>query len=213
MTLLDQIKTYWNKAIETIPNAAEETVQKIKKSGEDNIKEIAGEISDRYNDIKQLTLLKQEISQLEQELKVCYIDLGKQAVRMSRWKKWDEKRLEELRQELGKVREMELKLQQKEMEYSELRKQRSDSYVVQKVSDELSEAGIVIDQCVVSGQSSLNGKKLMEIKLPADVLITAIKRGETVVVPDGKTRLLAGDLVTLSGNANSVDKVALLFKK
>ena len=209
MKLLEQIKSRWNKLLETIPDAAGEKAQRVKETGEENIKEIASILSNQYYDIKQLILLKQQISQLEQELKLHYTQLGKSAVKMSRWKKWDEDRLNEFRQELKKVRDVELKLQQKEIEYRELRKQRSDNYMVQKLSDEISEAGIIIDQCVVSEKSSVNGKKLMEIKLPHDVLIISIKRGENVIVPDGQTSLMAGDLVTLYGD-NEVKNVVSL---
>ncbi len=43
------------------------------------------------------------------------------------------------------------------------------------------------------------GKMIMEAGLPKDILIVMIKRGSDVVVPNGSTKLLPGDVLVLSG--------------
>ena len=43
-------------------------------------------------------------------------------------------------------------------------------------------------------------KKIMEAELPKDILIVMVKRGRDVVVPNGSTTLLPGDVLVLSGS-------------
>ncbi len=95
----------------------------------------------------------------------------------------------------------------KTIEYDRLKKERSDNYVVNKLSNELTEAGAVIDQVIVSEKSNATGKLLKEILLPKEALITAVKRKDEIIIPDGKTELLVGDLVTIVGKQEDVSKL------
>jgi Kef-type K+ transport system membrane component KefB/Trk K+ transport system NAD-binding subunit len=52
--------------------------------------------------------------------------------------------------------------------------------------------------------SGLEGKRLMDLKFPADVLVLAVRRDDELIVPHGTTRLLTGDHLTILGNLDSL---------
>ncbi len=57
----------------------------------------------------------------------------------------------------------------------------------------LRHAEIEIVEINVNPESSVVGKTLAEIQLPEDCVFSAITRGPEVIVPTGRTRILAGD--------------------
>ena len=59
----------------------------------------------------------------------------------------------------------------------------------------------------------IHGLALRELQLPCDVLILSIKRKGIVVLSHGYTRLRMGDIVTLVGSNDSLEKVFLRFEK
>ncbi len=60
---------------------------------------------------------------------------------------------------------------------------------------------------------NIHGLALRELQLPCDVLILSIKRDRNVVLSHGYTRLRIGDIVTIVGSNESLDKVMLRFEK
>ncbi len=59
----------------------------------------------------------------------------------------------------------------------------------------------------------IHGLALRELQLPCDVLILSLKRKGIVVLSHGYTRLRMGDIVTLVGSNESLEKVVLRFEK
>ena len=49
-------------------------------------------------------------------------------------------------------------------------------------------------------------KSLKELSLPKEALISAIKRNDEVIIPDGNSRILADDMVTIIGKKGDVKK-------
>ena len=47
----------------------------------------------------------------------------------------------------------------------------------------------------VDERSELAGKKVMEVRFPGDVLLTAIYRGKELIIPKGTTKIKAGDRI------------------
>ncbi|MDL2205485.1 NAD-binding protein [Eubacteriales bacterium OttesenSCG-928-N13] len=69
----------------------------------------------------------------------------------------------------------------------------------------IGEGRISIAQIPISQAAPVVDKKLWEIKLPKEVIIGCIMRGEKNIVPRGDTRILAGDvLVLISSNEHEV---------
>ena len=56
---------------------------------------------------------------------------------------------------------------------------------------------------------SLHGILLRDLKLPSDVIMLSLRRGEQVVIPHGYTRLRRHDFLTVVGSQESLDKVSL----
>ena len=51
----------------------------------------------------------------------------------------------------------------------------------------------------------------MERVLPKEALISVIKRGDEIIIPDGHTILQTGDQVTVIGKAEDDEKIAKRF--
>lgn len=59
---------------------------------------------------------------------------------------------------------------------------------------------------------NLFGIALRNLRLPSDVLVLSVKRGGQLIISHGYTRLRKGDVVTIVGSLESLNKVSLLFK-
>ncbi len=57
--------------------------------------------------------------------------------------------------------------------------------------------------------SNFHGLTLRDLRLPSDVIILAVTRGDHPIISHGYTRLRLGDIVTLVGSNASLDKVRL----
>jgi Trk K+ transport system NAD-binding subunit len=60
--------------------------------------------------------------------------------------------------------------------------------------------------------ADLDGITLRELRLPLDMLILSVRRGQQVLVTHGHTQLKLGDKITLFGMANKLDEVLLRFE-
>jgi len=77
---------------------------------------------------------------------------------------------------------------------------------------ERKDAKTIIETAVFMG-SMLDGKKIKEMEWPPYCLVVGIKRGETEIIPDGDTKMLAGDyLVVLSNEDNAAEIKECLSK-
>ena len=59
---------------------------------------------------------------------------------------------------------------------------------------------------------NIKGLALRDLRLPSDVLVLSVKRGGNTVISHGYTRLRIGDVVTIVGSKESIDKVKLKFE-
>jgi trk system potassium uptake protein TrkA len=75
----------------------------------------------------------------------------------------------------------------------------------------LENSGGTIDLFVVPDDSPITNKTLKEITLPKDVLITAVKKGNKVIIPDGNTKLEPSDQVTILGKVEDVEMTIKKF--
>jgi Trk K+ transport system NAD-binding subunit len=57
--------------------------------------------------------------------------------------------------------------------------------------------------------SDYHGLTLRDLRLPSDVIILSVTRGDHPIISHGYTRLRLGDIVTLVGSNDSLDKVRL----
>ncbi|MBL57557.1 MAG: potassium transporter TrkA [Flavobacteriales bacterium] len=59
--------------------------------------------------------------------------------------------------------------------------------------------------------STIQGLALRDLRLPSDILILSISRNDQMMITHGYTRLRVGDIVTILGSQESIDKVELMF--
>jgi Trk K+ transport system NAD-binding subunit/Kef-type K+ transport system membrane component KefB len=57
--------------------------------------------------------------------------------------------------------------------------------------------------------SDFHGLTLRDLRMPSDVIILSVTRGDHIIISHGYTRLRLGDIVTLVGSNDSLDKVRL----
>lgn len=61
--------------------------------------------------------------------------------------------------------------------------------------------------------SSIDNKKVKELKWPSHCLLVSVKRGENEIIPTGDTIILPGDYLTLLTNEDSVSKASDIISK
>lgn len=59
---------------------------------------------------------------------------------------------------------------------------------------------------------AIKGLALRDLRLPSDILILSVKRKGSTVISHGYTRLRIGDVITVIGSEESIDKVKLKFE-
>ena len=209
MSLLENLKKTLKDGTEKAVKFAGDITEKIKEVGEEGIelsKEVIAEISEKTSDITNIARYKLELNEMQKKIDRELNKLGELvfAIYVSKRKDKEEGKI--------KIQIENIKILKKEMlnktaEYDGLRKSYSQNFVVQKLSDELAESNAVIDQVLVSGKSTSANKSLKELALPKEALISAIKRNDEVIIPDGNTKILVDDIVTIIGKKNDVKKI------
>jgi K+/H+ antiporter YhaU regulatory subunit KhtT len=213
MSLLDNLKKTLKDGTEKVVKIAEDITGKIKEVGEEGIelsKEVIAEISEKTSDITNMARYKLELNEIQKKIDRELIKLGELvfAIYVSKKKDKDEGKINK---QIENIEILKKEMLNKTTEYDNLRKSYSQNFVVQKFSDELAENDAVIDQILVSEKSMSAKKSLKELALPKKALISAIKRNDEIIIPDGNTKILVDDLVTIIGKKNDVKRVKKKF--
>jgi len=66
-------------------------------------------------------------------------------------------------------------------------------------------------EIVISAKSSIIGRKLKDAKIPDNILIGALVRGDDLIIPDGNTMLQPGDRIVIFTLPNLVKKISKIF--
>jgi Trk K+ transport system NAD-binding subunit len=209
MSLLENIKKTLKDGGERVVKIAEDITDKIKEVGEDGLelsKEVLADISEKTSDITNIARYKLELNEMQKNIDSEMQNLGELVFKMHTSKR-KEKIEEKINTQIEVIETARKALLDKTTSYDNLRKTFSSNYVIQKLSDELAESDSVIDQVIVSGNSDSVNKKLKELILPKGALISAVKRSDQIIIPDGNTEILADDVVTIIGKKNDVTKV------
>lgn len=69
-----------------------------------------------------------------------------------------------------------------------------------------------IMEIIASNNMQFANKPLCEMELPTGVLIAAIHRGNTVIIPNGNTKILEGDKVTILCLLSDINELETLYK-
>jgi K+/H+ antiporter YhaU regulatory subunit KhtT len=213
MGLLDKIKESLFQGTEKVSDVTEKIVEKGKKAGSGGIeaaREIFANLSERTSDVTALARLKRELVSIPKQLEEGFLDLGRSVLVLRRSGEFPSEN-EAFREKVKKLEELDSAFKTKQNEYEQLKKKYSSNYVVNKLSEDLSAANAIIDQVIISEKSDVVNKSLKEILLPKEALVSAIKREEEVIIPDGNTLLKAGDKVVVIGKKDDVEDVVKRF--
>jgi K+/H+ antiporter YhaU regulatory subunit KhtT len=209
MSLLENIKKTLKDGSEKVVKIAEDMTVKIKDVGEEGLelsKEALGVISERTSDVTTIARYKLELNEIQSKIESEMTILGELVFKMYLSKR-KEKTEEKIQTQVKTIEKLKKDLQRKTNEYEDLRKKYSHNYVIQKFSDELAASEVIIEQVLVSDKSISINKALKDLVLPKQALISAIKRNTQVIIPDGNTKILIDDQVTIIGNKDDVEKV------
>lgn len=62
------------------------------------------------------------------------------------------------------------------------------------------------------GDESMHGMLIRDLRLPSDTIILSVKRSNEVIISHGYTRLRIGDIVSVVGSSESLEKIRLRFE-
>lgn len=66
-------------------------------------------------------------------------------------------------------------------------------------------------ELVIPEDSNVLGKRISEIKLPQNIILTAIYREGELIVPRGDTQILKGDKISVLGRSDSIGNITEIF--
>ncbi len=213
MNLLDKIRESLFQGTERISDATEKIVERGKRVSSEGVeatREIFAKISERTSDVTALARLKYELATLPKQLDVEALNLGRLVLALRRTGDFSAEN-EAFLEQAKTVEDLDKNIRKKQEDYEHLRKKHSDSYVIEKLSEDLSSANAIIDNVTISSKSNVVDKILREITLPKKALVSAIKRDEEIIIPDGNTKLNAGDQVIVIGDKKDVEKIVKRF--
>lgn len=174
--------------------------EKIKSGLEEGLETL----SEKSVEVSKLVNLKWERRTIQKEIHSELVQLGEIVFELHGTDKTAELP-QQVKENILRLKDLENQLNQKDEEIEDLAT-KIDYKQIRGLKKDLEMGDGTIEQIVIQDDSSLVGKKIMEIKLPKNVLIGTIVRNERVIIPDGKTLLKGGDKVTLLGKKEDVDR-------
>jgi hypothetical protein len=213
MKVWKNLKTGFKKGSTTVTKVTEELVEKGKEAsfeGLETAKQMLANVGDKATEVTDMVRHKHEINNLNKVLDSEYLKLGRIMIENYKSKQKDLKE-ESFIEQIDRMIDIDMEIRVKSREYDQLRQQYSQDYLVNKLSDDLAACNSVIDQIYISPKSNVVDKLLKDILLPKEALISAIKRGNEMIIPDGNTILKANDAVIILGKEDDVQKVKKRF--
>jgi len=205
---------FWEKVMKEVEEGASVISEKAGnwiKTGSEKLKEGAEYVSEKTKDVSRLTKLKWSQHQVSQEIQTAFATLG-EAV-FSEWTA--SKKLpgtETLTEKIDEILKLEASLDEIEAEIDELNSSLTSSDY-KEMEKNLEKGGATIKQVVIKEDSSICGKKVKELALPAEVLLGTIIRGEETIIPKGDTEIKENDKITLMGKKEEVAATVEMFAK
>lgn len=213
MNIWEELKSSLKKSSKKVVEAAEELVQKGKESSGESLETIQGfltQMGAKASEATAAVKLKLEINSMQKVFDDESLQLGN--LLFKKFRKGNiNTNSADFKDHFNKMIEIDKKIKSLKKKYDDIRKELSSDYVVSKLSKDLEASGAIIEQVVVSKESNVIDKMLKEILLPKQALVSAIKRGNEMIIPDGNTKIQAGDQITIIGKTEDVEKVYKRF--
>ncbi|RMG63962.1 MAG: hypothetical protein D6715_10495 [Calditrichaeota bacterium] len=205
--------TMWEKLREELARVAQKT-EELVKTGAEKLKETGEKIGAQGNFLAALARIKTELHALNQRKNDAFRQLGERYYQLA-----EERRLglfEEMASDLIALLQ---ELEEKEQQLLAEKKQLEEEYrarglevnAVEALVEDLEAGEAGIESLSIDRQSPALGKALKDLKLPQDVLVSLVVRGEEVVIPRGDTVLQEGDRISLLGKKPALDAARKFF--
>lgn len=175
--------------------------ERVKKGLEEGLETL----SEKSIEWSKLVKLKWERRVIQKETLQEMVDLGGKVYELHVQGKYDQL-VDQSRDKIKNLTALKKQLEDKEGEIQELT-DKIDKSQVKGFKKDLEMGDGTIEQIIVSDDSQLIDKKLMDIRFPKNVLVGTIVRDETILIPDGKTMFKNGDRVTILGKKSDVEEV------
>ena len=165
-------------------------------------------IGEKSADFVSLNTVKMERKAIEKNIEDKLSKLGSKFYAMSSRK--SKKAAAGLEKYTAEIRELKKALGHKDEEIRELYAQLSpESLEEEKINmlkEVLANGNATLEQLRIETKSPVVGKRLRNIKLPKEVLVGTVLRGEELIIPDGTFSLQTGDEITMVGKKEDVKK-------
>jgi K+/H+ antiporter YhaU regulatory subunit KhtT len=196
----------WEKVTKGLEGGAATVSEKASdwfKSGAEYVKEGAGIVSEKAQEVAKLARLKWEQRAIQKNIEHELIELGGKVYDL-----WSQNKSSEVKDQVqdnvAKIKELEKDLEDKEKEIESVSKSVHKAGI-NELKKDLESGGGSIEQVVIESNSPVFGKKLKDVELPKEALIGTIVRGQEVIIPDGDTEFQEGDKVSLLGKKEDVE--------
>ena len=209
MSIIEKLRESLRQGGEKVSTVTEKLVEqgkKISEEGLDTTREVMAGLSEKASDFTAITRKKIELNTLKKDLNQEFLHLGK--LTLAYHNNGDTvKGSEAIDIQIAKIYSVKKNIAEVEEEYDKLRSAHSDNFALTKLTEDLAAADAIIEQTKVIEKSSMAGKALKETRLPKEALISAVRRGNDLIIPDGNTKLEIGDFVTVIGKTEDVQKI------
>ena len=188
------------------------SVSKFSKSSAEVARGSVEKISDKATELSIISKLKMEIKSIEHKIETSMTDLGREFYALNKEKKL---KAADFSSHKIKIQDLTEKINSKNEElketYSQYTSVTIDKENIKTLKKELEEGGATIEHFQILENSPVIGKKLKSIKLPKEVLVGTILRGDQIIIPDGTYCFKKDDKVTLLGKIDDVMKTKYLI--
>ncbi len=165
-------------------------------------------LSEKSTEFIELNKAKMEKRSIEKKIEVSYTDLGNEFFTMYNSKKL-KKSSSGLKKFSDKISEYKTELYKQEIEihemYTKLSPETLKKEKINSLKELLDDGGCTIEQLRIEKNSPIAGKRLKNIKLPKQVLVGVVQRGDETIIPDGTFGFQVEDQITLLGKKDDVE--------
>ena len=190
------------------------SISDFSKVSAETAREGIEKLSEKSTEFIELNKAKMEKRSIEKKIDDSYTELGNEFLTMYNSKKL-KKSFSGLKEFSDKINEYKTELHKQEIEFHELRSKLSPEALkkekINSLKELLDDGGCTIEQLRIEKNSPIAGKRLKNIKLPKQVLVGVVQRGDETIIPDGTFGFQVEDQVMLLGKKDEIKSVVEKF--
>ncbi len=184
------------------------SISDFSKVSAETAREGIEKLSEKSTEFIELNKARMENKSIQKKIEDSYTELGIEFLTMYNSKKL-KKSSSGLEKFSDKINEYKTELHKKEIEFHELRSKLSPETLkkekINSLKELLDDGGCTIEQLRIEKNSPIAGKRLKNIKLPKQVLVGVVQRGDETIIPDGTFGFQVEDQITLLGKKDDVE--------